>query len=499
MAAKKLKARTRAVVWRRRHRALSTSATIAERLWAYVKIRTFGLVTTTVFFGIALTMVIFSISQAQEIVFFPTTCLGSVQNPQHAAQNILDTTEPRDLFSTTTAAVFTEGVQQLYCGDFRGVAEEQILVSRLRLHLAWSLVSEESLVSTVNEITPSAATTTTEEPATLELSMALDEETIPETNSTTGSVFELPLVVTSTSDNVSSTAEASTALLVPESLPGMFLIQYSLDGVAWQSLATVNIDHPESDFEIPITEPIDPGRVQIMLQFVPGAMPEPPVYVDGMMLIAAPTDSVPEAVEPLLKAEEISIVVVSPGITTALAHTPDGYSLWYAPADELGNTTAPAYKIETSELLPLPPMVKDNTIFWLSGRAEPEVIAAWRADGEYNSQTIIIDSEPTDWIGSGSYKVHWRGGQWIIFNGDTEEYELPDSQVVAALNATTTVAALVALPLVAVPTIVVSSSPDTTILSVMATSTSDMFTTTTSEIMASSSPIITVVTTTLSP
>ena len=108
------------------------------------------------FFGIFVLIFLITrylyLTKAENIEFYPNSCLGGWQNPQNAAgKPDLNRDAPASSFNKNNSAYLSNAISQIYCGNFEGsIPDTNSQIKRAYLTFSWlvlSLQEEQSLIS----------------------------------------------------------------------------------------------------------------------------------------------------------------------------------------------------------------------------------------------------------------------------------------------------------------------------------------------------------------
>lgn len=228
--------------------------------------------------------------KAESAYFYPTTCLGSFNNPEKA-QGEPEVSDP-NLINESNSAVYYTGFKEIYCGNFRGPIKEGEIKS-ISLHFNWVLTKElreapiiestssENLLEKIippktieiipesNSITETTSTDTlststqetTSSPQSFLLKFVLAQSNLTETTITTTEIISTSTNDTSTTTPTSNSTNPSKPL---------FDIHYTLDGQNWNYLGTLNENNWQNlSFEIPVKDWLDISKIQIKINSQP--------------------------------------------------------------------------------------------------------------------------------------------------------------------------------------------------------------------------------------
>lgn len=277
-----------------------------------------------------------------EIVAYPTTCLGGWANPQHAAgAPSLPTRASPEAFTQENSAVLEGKNAQLYCGQFAVVPIEKKVPQTITLRLSWVIKGAAELVPVVVGEEPGAAEIVAEEilnvpedsaavlvlpiedeatPAEKSqpepaqpnvqnepLSQPVESDTVPVPNTAPTSflwklfgkvAFAQEVEQASSTESLGGPPEMIRAIPIPETL---FEILYSKDGTLWKSVGTVTrAAMQEAVFKLPSGEFATWESVQNLQIRVERhvTLEDPIVYLESMHLTIsyAPQEAI-ESVE----------------------------------------------------------------------------------------------------------------------------------------------------------------------------------------------------------
>ena len=277
-------------------------------------------------------------ANAGSAILYPGSCLGFWQNPDKAQGQ--PEAQGSQFINKENSAVFSEGgIKEIYCGSFNGdLSEGEIkLIKSVNLKFSW-LVSDEELkiaTSSITIIQPPAmsseavaqntdyvinqilnnihadevkvifSTTTPEitivtNIASPEIATMSDVVKIATSSPTSYwwkkyNFFSADDQVNNKQQAVSSTNSipltssgqtATSSLDSPLAPTEDFLkVSYTLDGVNWQALGTVNKNNwQDLSFQIPVYKLEDIKKIQIKIESLPLINKTPYVYLDGMAL-----------------------------------------------------------------------------------------------------------------------------------------------------------------------------------------------------------------------
>ncbi|MDB5254175.1 MAG: hypothetical protein JWL80_241 [Parcubacteria group bacterium] len=241
-------------------------------------------------------------TQANEAVFYPSSCLGGWKDPHNAEGKPEVSSDTVTMFNNENSAVLPENTSaEIFCGKFTGTIPEDTRPQKVLLTFSWdakrgAIPDDEdnapgslSVEATTTPAEDSAASSTpaVPEPIVSEPAPPIESVEAPPVNVPEESPTSLLKNILFTKAYAQETDATSTPVIVPSFSP-LFEILYTLDGTQWINLGTVDEEHLRySIFEIPIDSHgkwQDISTIQINIKSVSSLDSNPPIYLDGMAL-----------------------------------------------------------------------------------------------------------------------------------------------------------------------------------------------------------------------
>lgn len=297
-------------------------------------------------------------TRANSATLYPAACLGGWVNPHNAEgkPDVLTGAGTEYFNASNSAALSQNTIAEIYCGSFTGDIAGDVQPKKIVLHFSWASLSSDvtsptlvtptsvasSSVTIVGESFASSTAAILDAPASSTPTFTLEEATTspsapvapatdtsaaPDTSTPPSSPSPVPAAVPAPIESApadpgpssflhlftqtafaadvdvtssSSIATTSTAALVSEITPtptGFLQVDYTLDGMTWQTLGIVDEAHLQTTaFEIPLATSTgsttlssaatwrDMSTIQIRVKSLSSFDQIPQVYLDGMSL-----------------------------------------------------------------------------------------------------------------------------------------------------------------------------------------------------------------------
>lgn len=203
------------------------------------------------------------VGQAQIRKFYPASCLGGWDHPEHAkGEPDLEQGASPEEFTHNNAAVLPDNQGQLFCGQFEGVIPQDTRLGTVTLFVRWSAKDQPGIGSPLPP------------PSLLfldEINASILNHGIP------ASVYR------SLSDRDDPEASGKTE----EKQQGIVQVLYTLDGSKWISLGVLEEERPERAMRVPLGTWEDVRTLQISVQQAQGYGGSAAVFLDGLWIEAA--------------------------------------------------------------------------------------------------------------------------------------------------------------------------------------------------------------------
>lgn len=357
------------------------------------------------------------LTRAEAVDFYPTTCLGTWQNPQNA-QGKPETFNTQNLvFTDENSATSNGSSSEIYCGSFIPPDyEAQGDIKNVGLTLVWQIGEATSPSSTL-QASPDASSSSfffnphrlpfsgfieralADEIASDSVSTqsnpdiipsppappppSIEPQTPPESSSTSESVSSTPTisapenppaaasetpVAEPAASSAPSAESASTSDVISEVPPpppdeNFLKVSYSTDGQTWAELAKVNPDNWRNFTQtVPVQNWSELAKLQIKVEGISTSLQKiPPVYLDGILLEVH--YDLPPIIAPLIaltsesqdsKASTTSVIVLPPDKKPQPVQEGGSFNANEAPAFELDLGNFPAPSGAATSSGPLP-------------------------------------------------------------------------------------------------------------------------------------------------